>query len=144
MNSTGVVVSSIAYFTTLAMILTMLGVVQAAPQLFTSFGEGSDAAEPIDNGNFFGNVFSCIGETFLLGFQGFNGCDAAGRQLVDGFEGFTEFLSVLANTVVAIAYFFFQFFSFQLPLPFWAQSIIMFPPLAGLGYVGFRLLRGGG
>lgn len=124
MSEVGYVVSSLGYFVIVGVLLSMAGIPDVGVQL-PDITTGTDDSDP-------GARVDCI-----RGFQWF--CDL-GSFTINVVVAVSDVLQYAA----AFLFFFFQLLTYQLPIPFWLNSIIVLPPAIAMIYIGIRFVRGGG
>ncbi len=122
-SEAGLVMGSLGYFVVVGVLLGLSGIgglTILVPDAST--GTDQDLSERVECGIFF---------------QWF--CDLGSFAIAVVYT-----VADVLGYAAAFIFFFFQLLTFQLPLPFWLNSIIVTPPAIVLIYIGIRFVRGGG
>lgn len=126
-SETGIVLAAIGYFISVGTLLGLSGVTGVHIELPGDYSEEKGSVDQ----SFTTAVIECL-------FTFFTDCNE--RTETKTFSAITDALSFAGSYLS----FFFQLLTFQLPIPFILNSIIVLPGATAFAYVGLRFIRGGG
>lgn len=121
------VIGATGYFLIVGTLLGLSGLTGVTIEI----PSGSTSEDGSADQSFTGAVVECVFTLFS---------DCSEQTETKTFTAITDTLGFASSYLS----FFLQLLSFQLPIPFWLNSIIVLPPAIVLMYVGIRFIRGGG